>query len=221
MVIELKNISKKYGKKEVLKNVSIQFEHEKLTVLLGENGAGKTTMLRIVSQLESADAGTVTYFGEPLRQKAAHEIVGYVPQDIALFEHMRVDENIACFKALSKNPISDEEIDQYAAQLHLTERKAKVSDLSGGTKRKVNLLIGLIDRPKVLILDEPTVGIDLKSRHDIHRLLNELKKTRLIILTTHHLDEVDALADCIKIIGKDPFYENVVQEKGWSYETLR
>lgn len=131
---------------------------------------------------------------------------------------MTVNENINCFKALSKNPISDQAIDTYAQQLNLTARDTKVANLSGGTKRKVNVLIGLLSNPKVLILDEPTVGIDLKSRYDIHRLLNDMKSQRLIILTTHHLDEVEALADNIKVIGSDPFYREVLKEKNWSFE---
>ena len=80
------------------------------------------------------------------------------------------------------------------------------------------MLIGLLSNPKVLILDEPTVGIDLKSRYDIHHLLNNMKSQRLIILTTHHLDEVEALADNIKVIGSDPFYREVLKEKNWSFE---
>ena len=77
--------------------------------------------------------------------------------------------------------------------------------MSGGNKRKINILVGLLGKPRILILDEPTVGIDLKSRHDIHQLLNIMKSKCLIILTTHHLDEVEALADDIKLIGQDPF----------------
>ncbi|MEJ7523182.1 ATP-binding cassette domain-containing protein, partial [Staphylococcus saprophyticus] len=80
------------------------------------------------------------------------------PQDIALFEHMTVNENIRCFKALCKNPIADTLINQYAEQLNLKETPTQISKLSGGTKRKVNVLIGLLSNPQILILDEPTVG---------------------------------------------------------------
>ncbi len=131
---------------------------------------------------------------------------------------MTVNENIKFFKALYKKSITDEQITTYCEKLNLTERQSKVSSLSGGTKRKVNLLIGLLGNPNILILDEPTVGIDLKSRYDIHHLLNSLKSSCLIILTTHHLDEVESLADEIKLIGKDPFYRNVLEEKGWQFE---
>lgn len=108
---------------------------------------------------------------------------------------------------------------KYIKQLNLKDLHVTVSNLSGGTQRKVNVLIGLLSQPQILILDEPTVGIDLKSRYDIHRLLNQMKHECLIILTTHHLDEVEALADCIKVIGSDPFYKDVLQDKQWRYES--
>lgn len=131
---------------------------------------------------------------------------------------MTVNENIRCFKALCKAPLSNVLIDEYARQLNLKERTMTISNLSGGTKRKVNVLIGLLSNPQILILDEPTVGIDLKSRFDIHNLLNTMKRERLIILTTHHLDEVEALADQIKVIGNDPFYREILEDKHWAFE---
>ncbi|WP_436950701.1 ABC transporter ATP-binding protein [Staphylococcus xylosus] len=217
-MIEIKNVTKHYHHKNIFKSLSMTFEDQQMTILLGENGAGKSTLLRLVAGLEQVNKGEIVYFSEHLTKKQRQEKIGYVPQDIALFEHMTVNENIRCFKALCKNPIADTLINQYAEQLNLKERTTQISKLSGGTKRKVNVLIGLLSNPQILILDEPTVGIDLKSRYDIHHLLNKMKKTCLIILTTHHLDEVEALADQIKVIGDDPFYKNILQEKGWQYE---
>ncbi|EHY93574.1 putative ABC transporter ATP-binding protein [Staphylococcus saprophyticus subsp. saprophyticus KACC 16562] len=194
------------------------FENLQLTVLLGENGAGKSTLLRMIAGLEQLTKGEIRYFGEQLSKKQRQDKIGYVPQDIALFEHMTVNENIRCFKALCKAPLSNVLIDEYARQLNLNERTMTISNLSGGTKRKVNVLIGLLSNPQILILDEPTVGIDLKSRFDIHNLLNTMKRERLIILTTHHLDEVEALADQIKVIGNDPFYRELLEDKHWPFE---
>ncbi|HLR18869.1 MAG TPA: ABC transporter ATP-binding protein [Staphylococcus sp.] len=218
-MIELQNIKKQYRSKSIFKSLSMTFEDNQLTVLLGENGAGKSTLLRMISGLEAPDYGKITYFGNEVGKKQLQDMIGYVPQDIALFEHMTVNENINCFKALCKRPIAEEKIDQYATQLNLKDRTATVSKLSGGTKRKVNVLIGLLSNPQILILDEPTVGIDLKSRYDIHSLLNKMKTQCLIILTTHHLDEVEALADQIKVIGTDPFYRQVLTDKKWHFET--
>lgn len=217
-MIELTNINKSFRNLHIFNNLNMTFNDKQLTVLLGENGAGKSTLLRLIATLEKPNSGTIQYFGECLNKQSVRHLIGYIPQDIALFKHMTVNENINCFKALSKNPISDSTIDNYAQQLNLTERETIVANLSGGTKRKVNVLIGLLSNPKVLILDEPTVGIDLKSRYDIHHLLNNMKSQRLIILTTHHLDEVEALADNIKVIGSDPFYREVLKEKNWSFE---
>ncbi|MDW4178780.1 ATP-binding cassette domain-containing protein [Staphylococcus saprophyticus] len=217
-MIELKNLSKHYRKKCIFESLDMTFENLQLTVLLGENGAGKSTLLRMIAGLEQLTKGEIRYFGEQLSKKQRQDKIGYVPQDIALFEHMTVNENIRCFKALCKTPLSNVLIDEYARQLNLNERTMTISNLSGGTKRKVNVLIGLLSNPQILILDEPTVGIDLKSRFDIHNLLNTLKRERLIILTTHHLDEVEALADQIKVIGNDPFYREILEDKHWAFE---
>lgn len=217
-MIEVKNLSKHYRKKCIFESLDMTFENLQLTVLLGENGAGKSTLLRMIAGLEQSTKGEIRYFGEQLSKKQRQDKIGYVPQDIALFEHMTVNENIRCFKALCKAPISNVLIDEYARQLNLNERTMTISNLSGGTKRKVNVLIGLLSNPQILILDEPTVGIDLKSRFDIHNLLNTMKRERLIILTTHHLDEVEALADQIKVIGNDPFYRELLEDKHWPFE---
>ncbi|MEB6413019.1 ABC transporter ATP-binding protein [Staphylococcus saprophyticus] len=217
-MIELKNLSKHYRKKCIFESLDMTFENLQLTVLLGENGAGKSTLLRMIAGLEQLTKGEIRYFGEQLSKKQRQDKIGYVPQDIALFEHMTVNENIRCFKALCKAPLSNVLIDEYARQLNLNERTMTISNLSGGTKRKVNVLIGLLSNPQILILDEPTVGIDLKSRFDIHNLLNTMKRERLIILTTHHLDEVEALADQIKVIGNDPFYREILEDKHWPFE---
>ncbi|EKU46809.1 ABC transporter ATP-binding protein [Staphylococcus massiliensis] len=217
-MIEIRHVSKTYKRKTIFKDLNTTFHDSTLTVLLGENGAGKSTLLRMIAALETKDSGDILYDGRPLRQKDIQKLIGYIPQDIALFDHLTVDENIAFFKSLNQHPVSDDVIDGFCETMHLKERRVRVSQLSGGTKRKVNILIGLLGNPKVLILDEPTEGIDLKSRYDIHRLLNELKETCLIILTTHHIDEVEALADKIKLIGNNPFYETVLHKQGFVYE---
>ena len=217
-LLEVKNVSKSFPGVKALDNVNITLGRGEVHALLGENGAGKSTLLRMIAGLEQLTKGEIRYFGEQLSKKQRQDKIGYVPQDIALFEHMTVNENIRCFKALCKAPLSNVLIDEYARQLNLNERTMTISNLSGGTKRKVNVLIGLLSNPQILILDEPTVGIDLKSRFDIHNLLNTMKRERLIILTTHHLDEVEALADQIKVIGNDPFYRELLEDKHWPFE---
>ncbi|WP_414044302.1 ABC transporter ATP-binding protein [Macrococcus sp. EM39E] len=219
-MIEIHNLTKSYGEKEIFNKLNTIFTDRSVTILLGENGAGKSTLLRMIAKLESPNSGDIKYFGTVLLSKDLKERLGYIPQDIALFEHMSVRENINFFKGLYKNPISEDLIAVYKQSLNLNEDSKKIQSLSGGTKRKVNMLIGLLGNPEIIILDEPTVGIDLKSRYDIHRLINQLKQDKLIILTTHHLDEVEAIGDKIKLIGKDPFYKEVLIEKGWEFEDM-
>ncbi|WP_414049016.1 ABC transporter ATP-binding protein [Macrococcus animalis] len=219
-MIEIHNLTKSYGEKEIFNKLNTIFTDRSVTILLGENGAGKSTLLRMIAKLESPNSGDIKYFGTVLLSKDLKERLGYIPQDIALFEHMSVRENINFFKGLYKNPISEDLIAVYKQSLNLNEDSKKIQSLSGGTKRKVNMLIGLLGNPEIIILDEPTVGIDLKSRYDIHRLINQLKQDKLIILTTHHLDEVEAIGDEIKLIGKDPFYKEVLIEKGWEFEDM-
>lgn len=220
-MIKIEKLNKRYKNKVIFDEFNMTFKDRTLTVLLGENGAGKSTLLKIITSLERQDSGHIKYFDKSLNKKEIKKLIGYIPQEIGLFTHLTVNENINFFKALTKNAISNDEINDYCKQLNLLDRDEKVSSLSGGTKRKVNLLIGLLSNPKVLILDEPTVGIDLKSRYDIHHLLNSIKTSKLIILTTHHMDEVERLADEIKLIGKDPFYRDILLERNWEFEENR
>ncbi|WP_270234632.1 ABC transporter ATP-binding protein [Staphylococcus warneri] len=217
-MIDVQNVAKHYKKKHIFDSLNMTFQNNLITILLGENGAGKSTLLRLIAGIEKVDAGSIQYFGKSLTKRQIRQLVGYVPQDIALFEYMTVIENINFFKSLCEHPISEDTIQSYLKQLNFDDTKAKVSNLSGGNKRKINILIGLLSQPKILILDEPTVGIDLESRYDIHRLLVQLKSQCLIIMTTHHLDEVEVLADYIKIIGQNPFYRHVLEDKGMAYE---
>src|SRR5699024_1118566 len=162
VMIALKHVQKKYHNKTIFQSLNMKFENQQLTVLLGENGAGKSTLLRMLSGLENPDQGEITYFGKKISKKQLQAMIGYVPQDIALCEHKTVVENINLFKALCNNAIADALIKKYMEQLNIDDLDITVSRLSGGTKRKVNVIIGLLNNPQVLILDEPTVGIDLK-----------------------------------------------------------
>ncbi|MCO0862507.1 ABC transporter ATP-binding protein [Staphylococcus pasteuri] len=217
-MININDVSKSYRNKHIFDKLNMQIQDNQITILLGENGAGKSTLLRLIAGIEKVDSGSIQYFNQTLTKRHIRDMVGYVPQDIALFEHMTVNKNINFFKSLCNNPVSEETIQDYLSQLNFKETKVKVSNLSGGNKRKINILIGLLSNPHILILDEPTVGIDLESRYDIHRLLEQLKSHCLIIMTTHHLDEVEVLADEIKLIGQNPFYQEMLEDKHWHYE---
>ena len=115
----------------------MSFDSNRLTILLGDNGAGKSTLLRMIAGIEKANNGSITYFGEKWNQRQIQNHIGYVPQDIALFEHMTVAENIKFFKSLCKTPISNTTINEYLQQLNFDDTSAKVSTLSGGINVKL------------------------------------------------------------------------------------
>lgn len=219
-MIGLKNATKSFKNKVLFSELTLKIPAYQVTVLLGGNGVGKTTLLHVLAGLEKLNAGTVTDNNHVLTKKILQQKIGFVPQDIALWEHLTIAENIRFFKTLKKNAIDDKQIQHYCRLLQLEELHQPVEHLSGGTKRKANMLIGLLHRPELLILDEPTVGIDLKSRYEIHQLINFLKTQCTIILTTHHLDEVDAVADNIFLLGKDPFYKDVLTRENISFKDL-
>lgn len=220
MMIHIENASKAFKKKVLFRQLNLSLTPNRVTVLLGGNGVGKSTLLHVLAGLERLDTGDIKEDKQLLSKKELQRKIGFVPQEIALWEHLTITENIRFFKGLKKNAISNEQIQQYSELLQLKDFHQPVEQLSGGTKRKANLLIGLLHQPQLLILDEPTVGIDLKSRFEIHRLIEHLKDQCTIIMTTHHLDEVEAVADAIVLLGEDPFYQDVLTRANIPFEKL-
>lgn len=219
-MIELKNMTKKFKNRSLFQQLNMKIQSNKVSIILGENGAGKTTLLHIIAGLEKATSGEIMENNRVIPIKELQRKIGYIPQEIALWEHLTVQQNIDFFRRLKKGAISNELIKEYCNLMHLIDLKTPVEKLSGGTKRKANILIGLLHQPKLLILDEPTVGIDLKSRYEIHRLIAYLKSECTILMTTHHIDEVRAVADQIFVLGQDDFYKEVLQQENLLFEEL-
>lgn len=219
-MIELKDMTKKFKNRSLFQQINMTLQSNKVSILLGENGAGKTTLLHIIAGLEKATSGEIFENNRVISIKELQRKIGYIPQEIALWEHLTVQQNIDFFRRLKKGAISNELIKEYCDLMHLVDLNTPVEKLSGGTKRKANILIGLLHQPKLLILDEPTVGIDLKSRYEIHRLIAYLKSKCTILMTTHHIDEVRAVADQIFILGQDDFYKEVLQQENLLFEEL-
>lgn len=220
-MISLQNISKRYRQKIVYESLTLDVPAHQLTVIVGENGIGKSTLLKMMAGIERPDSGLILYDAHVWSKKEQQRLIGYVPQDIALWEHMTLEANIQFFKSLMSSPLLDDDIAAYVDMLGIQSYlKTAVRKLSGGTQRKANLLIGLLSAPQLLILDEPTVGIDLKSRTDIQQLLQQLKTQMTIVMTTHLLDEMTQLADHTVLIGQDPFYEQVLVEAKQTFEKI-
>lgn len=221
-MITLKNVKKHYRKKRVYENINGVIQTNGITLLIGANGIGKTTLLKMIAGIENVSSGDILFDGVQTTAKQRQVIMSYVPQEIALWEHLTLEENVQFFLGLIDHPISKEQIEAYVRAFQLDSMMhTKVSQLSGGTQRKGNLLIGLLSNPKILLLDEPTVGIDLASRMNIQHMLTQLQASCTIIMTTHLLDEIEKFDQQLVVIGQDPFYEQLLREKNKSFVQWR
>ncbi|MDO6448339.1 ABC transporter ATP-binding protein [Oceanobacillus profundus] len=215
-MLEVQSITKSYGKKLILNQISFSVQPGEIIGLVGENGAGKSTLLNILATLASPTNGNIVLYEKSYREKRkeVRKQIGYVPQDIAIWEEFSVEENMVFFEKLSWKRRSKQELQQLCLDMELDKWKEPVKTLSGGMKRKLNMAISLIHDPDLLLLDEPTVGIDLKSRKEIGNHLKNLaiKENKMIMYTSHDMDEISTLCDSIICIGEDPFYKNLLKE---------
>lgn len=214
-IIEVKNITKRFNDKLVLDNISYEVEQGEIFGFIGPNGAGKSTLINIMTSLLTPDSGTITICGydilkDPIKAKAC---IGYVPQDLALMEELNAYDNLEFFGALYglKGKVLKERISEALKVTGLEEnRKQKVKKFSGGMKRRLNLAVAILHHPKVLILDEPTVGVDPQSRNHIFSFVKNICKEwgTTVIYTSHYMEEIEELCKRVFIIdlGKEISY---------------
>ena len=197
-MIEAAELTKSYGKQKVLSGVSFTLEEGCVMGILGPNGAGKTTLIKLLALLARPDGGTLRIGGyDALRDaKLVRPFIGYVPQDVALFEDLTVRDNLMCWSGKT-GAAARAQAERLIEELCLTSfASKKVSALSGGMKRRVNLAVAMLDGPKVLILDEPLVGVDIEQRQLINTSLKKLAQSGVTqIIASHHAEEMMALAD--------------------------
>lgn len=215
-MLNVDGLTKKYRKLTVLNNVSLSVEAGEIIGLVGENGAGKSTLLEILATLLEPTKGTI-YLNDLSYHRHKQSIrkqIGFVPQDVAIWDTFTVEENMKFFEKLSWVSKDNEALRQLCLDMKLDQWKEYVKTLSGGMKRKLNVAITLIHDPTILLLDEPTVGIDLKSRKEIGEYLyNQAKEAgKTIIYTSHDMDEIIHLCDRVLCIGSDPFYKEVLKD---------
>lgn len=206
--VQVQDLRKNYGEVQAVQGMSFDVPQGEIFGLLGPNGAGKSTTISMISGLVKPTAGDVLVMGhsilrEPLQAKST---LGVVPQDIALYEDLSARENLMFWgtmynlfgQALSKR------VDEVLHIIGLTERqKHKVGTFSGGMKRRVNIGVALLHKPAILIMDEPTVGIDPQSRRHILDSVKELNRAGMTVLyTTHYMEEVEEIAHHIAIVDK-------------------
>lgn len=205
--VVISDIYKQFNQKTVLDNVSFEIESGEIFGLIGPNGAGKSTLIDIMMGLQRADGGQVFIdsYEVPKQVVAVREQVGLVPQEIALLEQVSARENLEYFgylQNMSGQKLKDA-VDWCLEAVELKdEKKKKVSQFSGGMQRRLNFAVALLNQPKLLILDEPTVGVDPQSRRKIFDTVRHLNQEygTTILYTSHYMEEVEALCDRIFIL---------------------
>ena len=207
-IIEIENLTKtfKNASENAVDGISFRINKNEIFGLLGPNGAGKTTTISILCGLFPPTSGKVLIDGKDLHKElpSIKNIIGIVPQDIALYPTLSARENLAFYGSMyglhGKN--LKEKIDMWLEKLGLNDAsKRQVSTYSGGMKRRVNLIAGVLHQPKILFLDEPTVGVDVQSRNVIIEHLKEINAAgTTIIYTSHHMEEAEHFCTRVSII---------------------
>ena len=213
MALEVRSLSKNYGKVQALKNVSFKIDTG-VYGLLGPNGAGKSTMIRIITGSMRASSGEVLYNGRRIREneKAYKKILGYVPQRQGMYDSFtaaRFLEYMAVLKELKRKEIP-EEVERVLKIVGLQEDALRrLGGFSGGMKQRVLIAQALLGDPRIIILDEPTAGLDPKERIKIRNFISRIGENRTILLATHVVSDVESIAREILLLG-----DGVLKEKG-------
>ena len=203
-IIKIENLTKRYKTKKALSNVTLEINEGELFGLLGVNGAGKTTLIKILCLLSKKTSGSVVINGLDIENDAEKikEIIAVSPQETAIASNLTVKENLEFFANIyskENSEIINKLINQFDLGDVLSER---AKTLSGGYKRRLSIAVALISKPKILFLDEPTLGLDVFSRRELWEIIKELKKSTTIILTSHYLEEIENLCQRVAILSK-------------------
>jgi ABC-2 type transport system ATP-binding protein len=203
-MLEISSITKKFGDYTALNGVSFKLKENELVSLLGTNGSGKTTIIKIIVGFEKETSGTVKYNGKPMKQKERSRVIGWAPQEDSFYGNLTLFENMMYFGNLNDIERSEarKKADELLKLLKLDhKRNTLAKNLSGGMKRRLNMAIALMHSPKILILDEPEAGVDPMSRVTLWEVVEEVKKQgTTILLVTHNLLETEELSDRILIM---------------------
>ncbi|MBD5465205.1 MAG: ABC transporter ATP-binding protein [Lachnospiraceae bacterium] len=214
--IRLEHVSKSYGKKQALKDVSLQI-HQGMFGLLGRNGAGKTTLMKVLATLLNASGGEISVCGIPISQrKKIREITGYLPQDFSMYGNMNAYEAMDYLGVLSGLDREErkERIPKLLEQVNLqNNHSTKVKAMSGGMRRRLGIAQAILHEPKVLIVDEPTAGLDPEERVRFRNLLCEIARDRIVILSTHIVGDIEATCEKIAVLDEGSLiYQGTVSE---------
>ena len=202
-IITIDNVCKNYKSKKALDNVSLSIKQGELFGLLGVNGAGKTTLIKILCGLTRKTSGTITINNFNLDKEIykIKEIIDISPQETSVANNLTVKENLEFFANIYNNN-DDNTINEIVDIFNLNEvLNQRAKTLSGGYKRRLSIAIALISKPKILFLDEPTLGLDVFARRELWEIIKRLQKNITIILTSHYLEEIENLCERVAILS--------------------
>ena len=205
MSIKIENLTKKYKDIIALDNLSLEIKEHELFALLGLNGAGKTTTIKMLATLVKPTSGDAFIYGKSINSEEVKELIAISTQETSVARNLTVAENLLFMASIygldenTKNEVIQRIIADFKFQKVL---KKKAKTLSGGWQRKLSIAMALIASPKVLFLDEPTLGLDVVARRELWDIILKLKKEMTIILTTHYMEEATYLSDRIGIISE-------------------
>jgi len=204
-VLEVKNVVKSYGSLKAVDHVSFEIEKGEIFGLLGPNGAGKTTLISSIMTLEKFQKGEIFVCGHNVEKKPSliKSLIGFMPQDIIVHGYFTVKEIVEFYSGFCGVWPDSDRIDYLLKKFDLwKQRNQKVRTLSGGMKRRLLIVKSLVHSPKLLLLDEPTAGVDIQLRNSIWEFIREIKKETSILFTTHYLEEAENLCDRVAFIHK-------------------
>lgn len=200
-MITVEKLVKKYGRKKVVDNISFEVKRGEIFGILGPNGAGKTTTLEMIEALREIDSGLVEIDGIDVAKnpKKIKQIIGIQLQSTAFYDKLNLREQLRMFASLYGEKVNPDEL---LKKVQLTDKaKSYVEQLSGGQKQRFAIASALVNKPKVLFLDEPTTGLDPQARRNLWDLIAKIRKSGItIVLTTHYMDEAELLCDRLAIM---------------------
>lgn len=203
--IEIRDLSKNFGKKQALKHVNLQIESG-MFGLLGPNGAGKTTLMKVLTTLTKKSSGEVKVCNIPVEQCVqVRRIIGYLPQDFSMYGNMKASEALDYLAVLSGMSKKERavKVPEMLERVNLGEQQnTKVKAMSGGMKRRLGIAQAIIHDPKVIVVDEPTAGLDPEERVRFRNLLCEIAKDRIVILSTHIVGDIEATCENIAVLNQ-------------------
>jgi len=202
-ILEVKNLTKKYGRKKAVKSISFEVEQGEIFGILGPNGAGKTTTLEMIETLRSIDDGTALIDGIDVAQNPykIRRIIGVQPQSPGFQDKTKLTELIYMFAAAYGEKV---DAHKFLERVDLGDKAGSyVENLSGGQKQRFSIVTALVHNPKIFFLDEPTTGLDPQARRNLWKLIKEVRGRGIsVILTTHYMDEAEMLCDRIAIMDQ-------------------